>query len=102
MCRGERQLLALLDQGNIPEGFLVMFTSQPGFQSYTTKEGSLFIAVFTDLLKKRSSLWPLEKIFTETTKTVYGTIQDKVKQKPQHYKNGSEEIWLADEGRQKG
>ncbi len=95
--------MALSDGLSIPKGFFVMFTSQPGFKSYTCDAGSLFVAVFTNLLKKRSTIWPLEKIFTETTKTVYHTIQGKpdecrVKQKPHHYKNCSEEIWLADEG----
>jgi hypothetical protein len=105
MCRGKQDLLALSDDGlDIPKGFFVMFTSQPGFKSYTRKEGSLFVDVFTGLLKKRGTIWPLEKIFTETAKTVCGTVQGnpdecKVKQKPHHYKNGSEEIWLADEGK---
>jgi hypothetical protein len=106
MCRGQQDLFALSDGLNVPKGFFVMFTADPGYKSYTGIKGALFTATFTDVLKKRSTIWPLEKIFTETAKTVYHTKQgnpakgSQKQQKPHHYKNCSEEIWLADEGMQ--
>jgi hypothetical protein len=100
MCRGPKQLIALSDPLNIPRGFFIMFTSQPGFKSYTTKEGSLFIEVLTGLIKKRATVWPLQKILAQTTRTVSGTNQGdvNVKQIPQLHANCSKTVWLANEG----
>ncbi len=92
MCRGP--LFALSDHLNIPRGFSVMFTSQPGFQSYTSKDGSLFIKELTRLIENRATVWPLQKILAQTIRIVAGT---KI-QIPQLYTNCSKTVWLANEG----
>jgi hypothetical protein len=95
MCRGKQELLALSNGPKIPRGFFVMFTSQPGFKSYTRHEGSLFIDEFTGLVDKRATIWPLQKIFAETKRRV----SRKNQQQPQCYNNCKKDVWLVDEGK---
>jgi hypothetical protein len=98
MCRGKQELLALSNGPKIPRGFFVMFTSQPGFKSYTRRGGSLFIDKFTEFVKTRATIWHLEKIFEKTAQTVSEKNQGGVKQQPQSYNNCKKDIWLVDEG----
>jgi hypothetical protein len=96
MCRGPKQIFALSDHLNIPRGFFIMFTSQQGFKSYTSYEGSIFIENFTLLLKKKGTIWTIQKIFAETTRIVSETNQAGVLQTPQQYDNCENDILMAD------
>ncbi len=100
MCRGKKMLsLSNDDDLNIPEGFFVIFTSQPGFQSYTSKGGSIFMDEFTRYVETKGTIWHLERIIEETAKSVSRKGYGNYRQEPGRYENCSDDIWLSDEGK---